>query len=474
MINPINTSTNPIYYSKMPAKQTQGVNTTAHSLELSDYMTGQAILARNNISFRNLSTPIEVTDKYNKKVEGKDHLDLPNVHIYEYPDTNLTLVLNLADKIKNPIVSMTLNNQEESEYNPIMSNLLKIMINKRFLQTFGVDTYYENEGNIISYFQLNNQDAVKNISQLNKIIFNTEFNNIELEMAKKDLIKYISSDDYKNKNTDFRYLYKSEDFKSSNELTKEINSITLYNIQNYQKNCLKNSEGIARVVIPKNSFEKDQNKILQSINKNIPIKFKSQNNIEDIKNFIPNNQLACIMGIPDSYPLSFNYKISFNNTKESLIGEIAELILTGDNYIVFEKYYKDPMEIRNPKQINTCLYWKIYADLEPNQDIAEKEEYKNFQKHVNNIYNSDFSKELEEYKNLLKDDYKYDLQENENAMERCKPFLVGEYFQIYELINSISEQDIKNFIKKYIIEQKPIIHINDTKKYEEYLYDKTN
>ena len=459
MINPISISTNPIFYQSKQAKETKPANVSASNFELSDYKIGQAILARNNISFRNLVVPIEVKDKYNKKIEGKDHLDLPNVHIYEYPDTNLTLVLNLADKIKNPIVSMTLNNQEQSEYNPIMSNLLKIIINKRFLQTFGADTYYENEGNVISYFQLNNQDAVKNISQLNKIIFNTKFNKIELEMAKKNLIKY---------------LYKSSDFKSNNELTKEINSVTLYNIQNYQDNCLKNSEGMAQVVIPKNSFVKDQNKILQSINKNIPIKLKPQNSTEDMQKFIPNTQLVCIRDLPDSYPLNFNYKISFNNTKESLIGEIAELILTGDNYIVLEKYYNDPIEIRNPKQTNTCLYWKINTDIAPNQDINEKEEYKKFQKYVNNIYQSDFANELEEYKNLLKDDYKYDLQENENALERCKPFLIDEYFQIYELINSITEQDIKNFIRKFIIEQKPVIHINDTKKYEEYNHDKTN
>ena len=38
-----------------------------NNVELSNYEVGQAILNRNNISFRNLTTPIEVTDKYNKK-----------------------------------------------------------------------------------------------------------------------------------------------------------------------------------------------------------------------------------------------------------------------------------------------------------------------------------------------------------------------------------------------------------------------
>ena len=51
MIRPTNISTNPTYYSKIPAKQTQEVNTSIPSFELSGYKTGQAILARNNISF---------------------------------------------------------------------------------------------------------------------------------------------------------------------------------------------------------------------------------------------------------------------------------------------------------------------------------------------------------------------------------------------------------------------------------------
>ena len=28
-----------------------------------------------------------------EKIEGKDHLDLPNIHVYEYPDTNLQVFI---------------------------------------------------------------------------------------------------------------------------------------------------------------------------------------------------------------------------------------------------------------------------------------------------------------------------------------------------------------------------------------------
>jgi len=30
----------------------------------------------------------------NKKVEGKSHLDLPNLKVYDYPDTNLRVFVN--------------------------------------------------------------------------------------------------------------------------------------------------------------------------------------------------------------------------------------------------------------------------------------------------------------------------------------------------------------------------------------------
>ena len=82
------------YLNKKTQKGEKLNNSLPQTSELSNYEVGQAILNRNNISFRNLATPIDVTDKYNKKTEGKDHLDLPNIHMYEYPDTNLQVILD--------------------------------------------------------------------------------------------------------------------------------------------------------------------------------------------------------------------------------------------------------------------------------------------------------------------------------------------------------------------------------------------
>lgn len=94
-INPINISQNHQLRNANFQQDVEDIESSGKkSYELSGYKAGRAMFAQNNVSFKNLATPIEVTDKYNKKIEGKDHLDLPNIHVYEYPDTNLQVIVN--------------------------------------------------------------------------------------------------------------------------------------------------------------------------------------------------------------------------------------------------------------------------------------------------------------------------------------------------------------------------------------------
>ena len=68
MINPVSFNiVNNQYLNKQTQKGEMLNNSLPQTSELSNYDVVQAILNRNNISFRNLATPIEVTDKYNKK-----------------------------------------------------------------------------------------------------------------------------------------------------------------------------------------------------------------------------------------------------------------------------------------------------------------------------------------------------------------------------------------------------------------------
>ena len=112
MIQPI-LNANLQAYEKKRKKQPTKVVENSYAYELPKYEIGQAMKAQMGIGFRQNSMPIEVTHLYNKKVEGKDHLDLPNIHVYEYPDTNLQVIMNIDKNVlKNTGTSIYFNEDE--------------------------------------------------------------------------------------------------------------------------------------------------------------------------------------------------------------------------------------------------------------------------------------------------------------------------------------------------------------------------
>lgn len=133
--------TNPIYF-RFPMQNNGNdfkLSSSENAMQLSGYNVGGAILARNNITFRNLATPIEVTDKYNKKIEGKDHLDLPNIHVYEYQDTNLQVIVNADENIdmleggelSAPKYSIIIENNNYDRHDLLKEKLLYFILNKK-------------------------------------------------------------------------------------------------------------------------------------------------------------------------------------------------------------------------------------------------------------------------------------------------------------------------------------------------------
>ena len=142
-----------------------------HNTELSNYEVGQAILNRNNISFRNLATPIDVTDKYNKKIEGKDHLDLPNIHVYEYPDTNLQVIFDENQNIPkgvNLLEARLFFSKSQTNNSPlkdkIIYNILQEQLNKK------LDDVQLQENNSSMFTVHTKTNEINNISNINQII----------------------------------------------------------------------------------------------------------------------------------------------------------------------------------------------------------------------------------------------------------------------------------------------------------------
>ena len=232
------------------------------NLRLSNYKVGQAILNRNNISFRNLAMPIEVTDKYNKKMEDKDHLDLPNIHVYEYPDTNLQVIMNIDNHIstndKNfleqpQILVQILNNSNDDKKENIKNELIKkiIEINLDRKAPFILNNEGNTENIFYSYTEWGGKNVIDNLQNLNQTVYGLSINEQDLISAKYELSKK-----YTNENFD---------------------AITAKNLQEYYDGLKNNFSSKAFVTVSKDYFEKNRKRIFLELNRNINIKLQKNN-----------------------------------------------------------------------------------------------------------------------------------------------------------------------------------------------------
>ena len=454
MINPINVSTNPTYYNKMPAKQAQGGNTTNPSFELSDYKTGQAILARNNIAFRNLATPIEVTDKYNKKIEGKDHLDLPNVHIYEYPDTNLQVFVNADKNIINnsdaildkPKYAVLIENTDYKKHNLVFDSLVKFIMQGRLPQI-------NSESFIISYCSDYNNGL--EIQKFNKIITDSNFSKVELNNAKEQLKKYLNSDEYKNNVGQF--LYRKDDLKTKNEILAEINNIKLEDLKMYYKNYLKHSNIKAFITISKDYFDKNKTEILKNLNEGLNFKFMNGNETNIIPEFIP-NESKNINNNSGVEQRELFFPIKNGDSRDFLIAEISNNILNSKKdfgYLIQINYFSTPVNIKNNVPIK---YHNTLCIIQPkNPNFSNKDFEITFKNDLNKICNDDLSQELDKLKSYYKDKLKTTF--TGERLDLIKNWELISYqsdiFKLYEIIDSINQNDIKDYLKQYLVEQEP-------------------
>ena len=491
MINPINISTNPTYYSKMPAKQSQGVNVTTPSFELSDYKTGQAILARNNISFRNLATPIEVTNKYNKKIEGKDHLDLPNIHIYEYPDTNLKLFVNIDNSRDNKLNS-TAQYISSIDIDPDF----KIEPMKYLIITKILDNKFDSEGYKDSYSntlmctkEIKNANDILKISKFNKILTTEAFSLDDLEMAKKYYKTYLSSNEFMT-NTKINETLFENKLKTPEDILNEIETMKLDDVRKYYKALLENSKMSVYLTINLKEFKQHEKAIFENINKNIAPKFlrevSSKNNDlvlnntkfvnifdkdnnSEIRYFIKNQDPIIPVFISKLYAKYYpdekkriddyiNHKIE--NFKDKNIKDIDLEKLTVKLYEEKIKYlnsYSDKpyFEALTPEEGITALKYEPYTYYEiPVNNLTE----------INDLWNSllnkdlshdisEIKKDFKEYSRIMLTDEVYSLMPKNFLMA----MLDKNIFSIYEQIDDINQDKVKNYIKENFVKRNPII-----------------
>ena len=467
MINPINISTNPIHYTNKQAKETKPANVSTPNFELSDYKTGQAILARNNISFRNLSTPIEVTDKYNKKIEGKDHLDLPNVHIYEYSDTNLKVFLDEnANMQENPTVEIRLyiKDNKKNNYSQIKKELFKSTIFQNLTEQH-ISAKIEDTNQGLFTITLKNNENKKGIfTKINNIITNPNISIDSLEIHKQKLINKVE----KQNNSDFIFLDK-KNLKSKELCQQEISNITVADLKNFSKEMINNAEVTYFITLNKNHLDKQSKKqLLKEINNGINAKFqKNVGNDMPIPSVL-NNGSALYIHDENIKGIEFNYPCRENNLREYLIDLFTNFLLI----FLAEPYYNEDSDInmmKVPLQANDSNKSYTYHNLKFNMpkpeftNLTPQRALKIHKEIVGMVYDTDFTITLNDIKQVFKEKFNEEINKNYKENLNNQNLYQYEYdiFQLYEILDSIQTSDIKRHIEKYILNQEPIVRYNN-------------
>lgn len=459
MINPVSFNVvNNQYLNKKTQKGEMLNNSLPQTSELSNYEVGQAILNRNNISFRNLATPIEVTNKYNKKIEGKDHLDLPNIHVYEYPDTNLRVFVNADDNIKTSgkdgletqKYSIIIENNSYEKHDLLKEKLLCFLLNKN-------STDVISSSFCLSILNSEDTDFSNNIQKINQELFAKKFNKKDLEDAKNELKVFLKSPEYIEQNRYAKKLYNNNDLKSDEEIKREIEDVTVDDMQKYYEEYFKDSSVKVFLTTSKEYFEQNKDVILEQINPKTNLKFlNSDTTTSNVPKLVENTLIV------DKSTLKIPTKAV--NTKDSVIENIAINILNSDedfnkDYLLDTEHFSIPLELKNDSPIkyhsNICTI-----------DIKDRDKnFADFADAFNKFCNKDLASEIEKQKKEIKDKLKQTFTgERLDFIKHLELISYSEeVFNLFEIIDSISEDDIKQYYKNLTLSKK-----KEVKKHENF------
>ena len=357
------------------------------NIELSGYETGQAILARNNITFKNLATPVEVTDRYNKKTFSKDHLDLPNIHVYEYPDTNLQMMINLDDNIvtndssflDQPQIIMFFKNNiplKERDYDAekILQIIFETELNKKSENV--IFNIFENNVSGYSYSEIFGENIINNLTNLNNTIIKQDIDDNKINNAKN----LINRNDISNEK-----------------------------IKKYYNKFIDNYSIKAFVTVSPDYYNTNKNKLLKILNDNF-LKVSEKNDVPD------NSQDIKQLIIKDISISVINSYKNFNN----------------DYYVSYSENYG-----HSPTYI-------IYS-----KGDFSKQAYLN---KLNSIKNENLENILAETKKVYKNNLKNIIKED--SLGIIKNSILAKYntniYNVFEMVNSVSVNNIKNFISNII------------------------
>ena len=395
MINPISQISNQGYYNLKLSSVIQRQQYRSEGINLSGYQAGKAILARNNISFKNIPAPVEITAVYNKKTDTKNSIDTKNLHVYKYPDTNLKLIIhtdknvNTNDSVflEQPQIIMSFrNNLSHEERNQKAELILKEILEQELSQKseYVICNLGNRKNADFSFSEIFGENTIDNLGNLNETVDGLDINDNNLKNAVKKL-----------------------------NLEKE--NISVDYLKQYYNNLLSKAFVTAYVTVSEDYFKKNQARLFKNINSKMRI--AKDSNEPDIKGMITDEIARSVL----------NAKVRFNR-----------------NYIL------------RRENIDTQLI--IICKHKFNKQDFDSE--------VDNVINCDLHEVLEFTKNAYMQDVKKSFEDPE-GLALMKNSIIAKYdsniFHLDELVNNISEKEVKDCMESLKNQEYQLRIYEDTK-----------
>lgn len=357
-------------------------------------------------------------------------------NIKEYTlSNNLKFVVDTSPEIKRTTFSIVLKYPNQNNDNKDLSMVLQKMmavvspVNSKFIR--------ENDGGV----------EIQGSSNYLKIISNTIPENTlqAISVAKNILLNPILNQRC------FDYVKKvyPNDF--------DWDKIKLSDVVNYYKELSSSSEGKAILTLPQNTFDKNQDKIINSLSKNIPNFKKEEKNLRNSFTPYEKPEIKFKEIIGDNAYVSQSFKIPDTDYADSKTKLTLLLLKTAISGYPNARLFKELVENQGISYVVGTYDKKGQLEIFV-ETPASKKDSSNIKKvldttqtKVNELINNPISEEeLKDIKNCLKGYYINSIESSRGKNSLLSTFDTEEVKDLFPLIDKITSQDIQNAVKEYL------------------------
>jgi predicted Zn-dependent peptidase len=427
----------------------------------------------------------KANSKQNQPSFSGKSIETNNIKEYKYQN-NLQLLVDNSEGITRTTYKLNLIPNNTPDLKPGVAELLAFMLNDSIKQRI----FKSLPNNYKTQLRLNNielslsvtpeqtEEAIKFVNSVLQVSNFTQENfdkNIKLlKQLNSEIIDNYTSNLYAEKYAGYPVRYSLERIPSKEERMKKIEDIKLSDVVEAYNQIMRNAQGKAVLVMPKDEFEKQKDSILSTIGTGFS-SLQPKKNIQSIENFKikPIEKTKILINEINNSNASISQDFQIINSgdlKEQITIELLNSILGDSTNSRIEADIREQQGLSyNAGSIyetdGTLGYFSLGASFP-----SRKSNPKNLQsvleslkRNINGLTNIPVNDvELERAKKLFKSDVVGLAEFSSGRSDILSEYSLNDTQRLFDIVDKITSQDIQNIAKTYLTKPS-IISINANK-----------